>query len=520
MLLELLRHPGKLALNLAMIALLVFSLVSGMKRNSSGGYLDFRVLHGVYLAAMLFIMVSSVLTGVKSGATFFKMSDVNFLFVSPISPKEILAYGLVKQMLTSMFTMLFLLFYGGTAAEAFGVVPWQLVTLIAGIALMVFTIQLITLLVYSFASGRPRRVLLVKACVYAVPSILVAFILASFLANGSGMEALYAAVASPYLAFMPVVGWIKGMVFGVIEGNVSGAVIYSVLNLLTLAGSIFLFARSNPDYYEDVLQATESTFQLKKSVREGRPFNNRNVKLPKVTDTGIHHGWGANTFFFKHLRQDKRKSRIPFVRTYTLVITAANLVLAVFLRSIFASDSNAFPTGMLMAGSLAVSCYILFFFNAAGDWSQELMKPYIYLVPESPFSKLIWASMSTVLKPAVDGIILFTVLGIFLRANPATAILCMLIYASTGFLFTAGNVLSQRLFGQVANKGLLMFGYMFVLMALFAPGIGISALLYVLAGNLPGILIGLPDFVWNVLVSVGIFAACRNILSTVEFNQP
>ena len=515
--LDLLRHPARLILYVGIFVMLLFSISSKMEKNSGGGYLDFRVLHGIYLAVLLFIAVPSILSGLKSGATFFKMSDVNFLFVSPISPKKILAYGLVKQMASSLLMMVFLLFYGGMAADAFGVVPWQIVTLMAGIALLVFTIQVITLLVYSFTSGRPERVNLVKGCVYGTLGLMVAFVLVRFLLGGSDMEALYAAIASPYLAFVPVVGWIKGMIFGLIQGNAMDTLLYSVLNLIALAGSILLFPRSDTDYYEDVLQSTETSFELKRAVKDGRSFNNRQTKPAKVTDTGINHGWGANTFFFKHVRQSRRRNRIPFIGTSTLILAAANIILVLIVRTISASDSDSIATGFLMAISLAASCYILFFFNAAGDWSLELMKPYIYLVPENPFSKLVWASMSTIIKPAIDGLIIFTVLGIFLRANPATVIVCILLYGSVGFLFTAGNILSQRLFGQVMSKGLIMFGYMFVLLALFAPGAAISALLYYSMQYLPGIVIGMPIVVWNILVSLGIFAACRNLLSTVEF---
>jgi hypothetical protein len=517
-LLEMLRHPARLILYLAVVALLVFSLLSGSGRKSGGGFLDFRILHGIYLIALLFIAVPSILTGLKSGTTFFKMSDVNFLFVSPISPKEILAYGLIKQMASTLLMMTFLLFYGGMAATAFGVTIGQTVTLVLGVALMVFTIQIIVLLVYMFSSGHPERVRLIETCLYSVLGIMVAFILAGFLLNGSTLEALYAAIASPYLEFVPIVGWIKGMIFAIINANTANLVIYAILNGITVVGSILLFANSDSDYYEDVLQSTETTFERKKSIKSGR-MSAMSAKPRKVTDTGINHGWGANTFFFKHLRQNKRQNSVPFLGMSTVVILIVNIILVVFLRGVSGSGEDAIPAGMLMPISLALSCYIMFFMNAAGDWTLELQKPYIYLVPAKPFDKLLWATLSTMIKPVIDGIIVFTVLCLFLRANPATAILCMLIYASMGFLFTAANVLSQRLFGQLVNKGLTMLFYMIVLLLLLAPGVIVSAVLYFAVSWLPGFVIGLPVVIWNILVSLCVFAACRNLLSTVEFNN-
>jgi hypothetical protein len=519
-LLEMVRHPGRLILYLFVFALLIFSVMSPKGAGRSEQYADFRILHGAYIGILLLIGLPVLFNGLKNGATFFKMSDVNFLFVSPISSRRILAYGLVKQMGTSFLMMFFLLFYSATLSQLFGIVPWQMVVLVFGVALLLFTAQLITLLIYSFSNGRPGRIGSVKAVVYILLGAMAGYVLFRFFTGGSGSEALLAAISSPVLDFVPVFGWVKGLVFGIIEGSAAETAAYAVLNLVTVGGGILLFVHSNPDYYEDVLQSTESAFELRNAVKEGRSFRNRNVpeRTIRVTDTGIGHGWGASVFFYKHLRQHKRKSRLLFVGVSTLVMTVGNVALGSFLQQLSKDGPDRMPVGLIMGICLAASSYVLFFFNLQGDWSMELMKPYIYLVPENPFSKLVWASLSTVMKPAVDGVVIFTVLGVFLHANPATAVLCIVLYASVGFLYVAVNVLSQRVLGQVANKGLLMLFYMLLLLLLFAPGAIASGILYYTADFLPGILVGLPIAVWDVAASLGIFAVCRNLLSTVEYN--
>jgi hypothetical protein len=521
--LDLFRHPAKLITYLAFSAFLIFTVLSGTRRERSGtdDYMDMRILHGIYLSVLLFIGVPGILTGVKSGTTFFKMSDVNILFVSPISPKKILAYGLLKQMGSSLLMMVFLMFYAGMARASFGVTTGQMVTLVAGVALAVFMMQLLVLLIYSFSSGRAGRVRGIKIAVYAILGSVVAFVFSSFLLNGSNMEALLSAISSPYLELLPVFGWIKGMIFAIISGNTMYILLYAILNVLTIAASILLFVKSDSDYYEDVLQTTESTFAMKKAVEEGRwlGMNAANAKSPKVKDTGINHGWGANTFFFKHLRQAKRASRIPFMKTSTAVLLAVNLILVIAVQRVSSSEGNMMQTGYLMGIALAVSSYMLFIFNAAGDWTIELMKPYIYLVPEKPFTKLLWATMSTIAMPVIEGALVFTLLCVVLRANPATALICMLIYASMGFAYTAVLVLSERVLGHISNKGLILILYLLLLGIILAPGIAGSAVLYAFARQVPGIVMGLPILGWNLLVSVGIFYACRNLLTTVEFSK-
>lgn len=515
---ELFHHPAKLILYLALIALLAFSLFAGTEHRENREYLDFRILHGIYLAVLMFIAVPIILSGLKSGTTFFKMSDVNLLFVAPISPKKILAYGLVKQMGSSLIMIIFTLFYGGMMAQTFGVTSVQMVILVLGIALMIFTIQIITLLIYTYSNGRPKRTRKVKIYLYTIIGIMVAFIFGRFLLCGSNMEALCVSIASPYLEFVPIIGWIKGMIFAIINGNAVNTILFAGLNGIAIVGSILLFMNSDSDYYEDVLQTTETSFKLKESVKNNRGFA-ISKKSQKVKNTGINHGWGASTFFFKHILQNRRQGLFPFIGVSTLVLLIVNIILVIFLRAVSTSGDDQMSTDMLMTISLATSSYILFLFSPAGDWVQELQKPYIYLIPERPFDKLVWASLSTVIKPIIDGFISFTALCVILSANPAFALLCMLIYSSLGLLFTAANVLSQRLIGQVIGKGLTMIIYMFIILLLLVPGIGISTVLSIFAGWLPEFVIGLPIVVWNILISLGIFAACRNLLSTVELSN-
>lgn len=520
--LDLFHHPAKLLGYLSVIALIAFSAISQMENNKlpTDTYTDIRILNGIYFALLLFIGVVSFLSALKSGTTFFKMSDVNFLFVSPISSKKILAYGLVKQMASSLFMMLFFLLYTGMLRNIFGVTIGQVVALVGGVALAVFAVQLLSLLLYSFSAGHPRRTLLFKGVLYVMLGILAALIFVSFSVNGGNKEALLNAIVSPYLEIFPVFGWIKGMVFGIINGNIPRIAVYAILNILTIILCVVVFTHSDSDYYEDVLQSTEQTYAVRQSIKENR-FGGvalgSNQKT-KVKDTGIHRGWGADVFFYKHIREAKRRGVSLYLRTSTLVLLAVNILLILFFQKMSASEGDQLAAGHLMAIALAFSCYLLFFLNASGDWTRELMRPYIYLVPENSFKKLLWASLTTILAPCIDGIILFAVLGVILRAKPLTVLLCMMIYASMGLLFTAANILSQRVFGGVYNKGLMLLLYFLMIGLLLAPGVAGSAAVYLLLRNAPGILIGLPVAMWNVLISLGLVYACRNILNTAELN--
>ena len=525
-LLALLHHPGKLIAYILLVLLLVNSLVSAAMSPSRNmdGFVDLRVLHGAYFAVLLLFSVPVLLNALQKGTTFFGMSDVNLLFVSPISPKKILAYGLMKQMGRTLLMMFFFLFYGAMMAQTFGIAWKDTAALVMGAAVALFSVQVLSLLIYNFTNGNPTRARVVRGLLYLYFAALAAIIVLEFTGGGSTVESLLAAISSPKLEYLPLLGWIKGACFAFITGDTARLGIFAGLTVLAAAACVLVFVRGNVDYYEDVLQSTESAQAQRDAVKQmasGGMLSANNGKKPKykVRQTGLGHGWGADAFFYKHLCEARRRSRIPFVDSSTVMLLAVNLGVTFFLSQTWDSDGGL-PSGLAMVVCTAMSCYILFFLNATGAWMQELLKPYIYLAPAGGFAKLVWSAMSTILKPVIDGAIIFTVLAVFVHANPLTALWSILAYASTGVLYIAGSVLSDRVLGTVANKGLIMMVYMLLLLLLVLPGVIGSVVLVALFGDvLPAIVMGLPFVVWNLLVSAGVFALCRNALENVELTN-
>ena len=151
-LLELLHHPAKLILYLFVIFIVLASGISNMvSANGEGVLLDMRMLEGVYLGALLLVLIPTLLMGLRSGTTFFTMSDVSLLFSAPISSKKILSYGLLKQAGTTLLLTFLLLSYGGMAIRMFGLPIWQGILLLVGFALTIPLTQMATMTIYSLS---------------------------------------------------------------------------------------------------------------------------------------------------------------------------------------------------------------------------------------------------------------------------------------------------------------------------------------------------------------------------------
>lgn len=515
---SLVRRPARLVAGIASVALILWMLL-GLPSGSGGGA-DPRLLQGGYLLWLLFLGAVTVYSSMESGSTLFTLSDVNFLFVSPLSPKKILAFGLIRQTGKTLAGFVFLLFYSGMLIDSFGVTPGGVVLLILGTVVFLVAVQVLGLTLYCWAGGSPARRLSVKIGLCAVPVLMLLLMFLVFRREGGTLDALYTAAASPLLEAVPLVGWAKGAVFALMAGSVRAATIYLSLSAALFALVLMLLFKTDADYYEDVLKGAETTFELRRSMKEKRAVNVRGRRKKKVGRTGIGRGWGANAFFYKHLCEARRSSRFVLLGSSTVILLVVAFGVTGVMTLIGSNNGRPAPADAILAAALGAGVYLLFFMSAAGDWMRELAKPYLYLVPEDPFKKLFWAGMTTVLKPALDGLVVFSVLCAALGASPFTAAACILGYAGFGFLFTAGSILGRRVLGGVPNRGAMMLLYMLLILVVIAPGVaGSIVAVFALGGSVAGaapLVIALPCVVWNLFVSLAIFYGCRNILASSE----
>lgn len=516
-LLELFRHPGKLISYLLVIALIGFSVFTKQSSTVAAGGSDTRLIEGIYFFLLLGLLVMILLSGVKSGSTFFSMPDVNLLFVSPLRPNLILAYGLVKQMTSMVLVVVFLMLYSPMLMQMFDLTPWQVFIMFVGLAFLLVLAQILSMLLYNASNGSSVRRKAITSAVYGVAALPALYVAANALLSENVLQGALQAASSPLLNAFPVAGWLRGAIFGASSGNGGQMLLYTGLILLLTVASVILLVKGNPDYYEDVLQRTEVTYaaiQEKKANENGTGmsrFRNRRA----VKKGGFHGGWGASTFFYKQLCEMRRKNRFGFLTTSTIMILLIAVGMAVFLERVSRGDNDPMNPESMYATILSTEIYLLFFFQASADWVSELKKPFIYLVPASSLSRMIWASATTLAKPLFDGALAFTVLWLYLRVNPAIWVCSILMYASFGCLFTSTSVMFFSLFGQPAPKGLLALLQMLILVVLAIPG-GVLALIAIVFLQLPWYLAGIAFSVGCILVTLGIYYACHNILEAPE----
>ena len=496
------RSPVKLIYALVVVALLVLVIVAGNMPSEDGSVGTPDATLGAIIVgyfALMFLMTAN--SGFSTGMSIFKMPDVNFLFVGPFKPVRILFQGMFNQMATALIMAVVMLFQYGWMHGSYGVGLAGMAALMVGYALVVFTAQITAMVIYAVSSGRPKVRKALRAVYVAACVIWVAYIGFRALGAENALSGICAAAVDPFGRLFPVAGWLGGACYGVIAGDYSSVTLPLILWAVYAVALIVVMTRTDQDYYEDVLQSTETTFATQTAAKEGRVSENapKNVNVGK---TGLGGGWGASAFWYKH-RIENRRSRKWLLSGIEIVFILVNIGFAFFMR-----DSG-------IVAPLAFAAYMMFFYVALGRLMKEMTKPYVYLVPEPPTKKLLWCMRESALGYAVSAVLSFAPMCFFVDASVGSIAAAAAAYFTYAYLFTAGNLVTERVFGGMTVKALIFLFYFVVLILMAAPGV-VAAIFAAMV---------LPDWTAllilsgvNVLITLLAICACRDSRASAELN--
>ena len=175
-----LHHPLQLIVYIFIILSVIGGLTVSLTTNIEVGetsLFDFRILKGVYLLILYFISIPIMLKGTNASTTFFKLSDVANVFTAPVSEKRILVYGVGRQMVTIVALLFCFVSYAAMAVRYFSLTVWDAVLLMCGIGVMLFEVQMITVLIFCVCNGRPMRIRIMKYAIYLIVVIPIAIVL-------------------------------------------------------------------------------------------------------------------------------------------------------------------------------------------------------------------------------------------------------------------------------------------------------------------------------------------------------
>ncbi len=455
--------------------------------------------------SLMFVLLA--IKGFKTGGSMFSMADVNLIFPAPFKQQNVLFYGLFQQMGTSLLLGLFLFFQYSWMHNLYDVTLPMLLVILLGYTLTVFFGQITAMVLYTFTSADEKRKTVCKSVFYALVGCFIIYVSMSGIADKSQfISRATAAVNGCITWFFPVSGWTGHAVSGVFMGNIPDILLGLSVCAAYLVLLVCLMTYTRQDYYEDVLKSSEIMQSAITARKEGR-FEEAVPQNIKVGKTGLGHGWGANALYYKH-KLENRRARVFILDTVSLIFAAVTIALAFFMKS--AGIAAIFITATTMQ----------IFSVALGRFNKELTKPYIYLIPEPPLQKILYALAEAVPSWLTEAFIIFVPVTFILGLPPVETLLCILARLSFALLFTAGNIAVERLWGGSASKTVVMLLYFTILLVMAAPGIVLAVVmtsLNVLANENIAILLSL--MVINIPVSLLVLFLCRNMLQYAELNQ-
>lgn len=514
-LLSLRKKPAMLILYLIITGFIIFSVVVMVVADvdtSRVNLADERILYLIFAVIGLLYLWLFVNSGVSTGSSLFTMPDIGLLFVAPVSSKRILMYGLISTFGKSLLGSLFILYQVVNLKQNFNYGAFEILTLFVVFALMVLFCQLLSIGIYIFSNGNPNRKKLVWGIVYAVFLIIILAILSIQRQEQIGIfDASLKVIASKWFGYIPVAGWSLMLFTGVIHGSFVNALIGFVLFIGIGGLIILLLTMGKADYYEDVLVSTEITYQTLKDAKDGRAVRRINKKIKvKDNEVGIKKGSGAYTFLYKHILEMRRKSSFIFVDTLSVFLVAGGAVAGYYSRK------NAAPYIMVYV-VLGVAIYIQFIFSMMGRLKGELIKPYIFLVPEKSIKKIFAASLTSFIKHAVDGILLFAAFSVTRGVISGHSLFAAIAYTSSGAVFVALTILYQRVLGGQPNRIVQIFLSIALLAIIIGPAIVVTVISSMLLPTVLDFLCTLPFSIICILATLVVFLACGNLIDKSEF---
>ena len=506
-LISFLKKPVRLIYVILFIAMLVVTMIGGKE----GAAETDRVVRNFSeltagLNALLILMFSlTVYSGMKNGGTFFKMADVNFLFPSPLNKRSILFYALIQQIWASMLIGIFILFQYTTLHINYNLSIWGLLLIFLIYSLNIFLSQTLGMYIYTFVSDSDKKKSTAKAVFFVVIIALLAYVGLHILPNTSEiLKGAIEACNGLLVLIFPFAGWLGGFAGGILTGEYIKAALWLLLIVAGFIAILISMSRSKREYYEDVMSNAETMQNTLNSAKDG-VAPEMSPRVIKVGKAGIGKGEGASVFYFKHLLENRRSSKI-WIKPMSLAFIAGTIGFSLFMK-----ENGVLPI-------VAFAAYMQVFSVAVGRFNRELTKPFIFLVPESPFNKMVYALAETLPSELIDSALVFIPVSIIVGASVPVCILCILVRLAFSFLFIASSIAIERIWGGSISKlgGILIYFLADIILA--APGIVLAIVLsstgITLFSSEVSSLVCLV--VMNIPVAALVIYLCRNVLQYAE----
>ena len=419
-----LRRPGTYV-HLVILGFYIFALPFSLKMVTEQAGMDSpQGMAAVLTVYALWVIPANLIAYARRKGLVYRKSDVHFLFPSPVSPKSVLLYAHLKTLTLQLMLNLCVLVFG---RMTFSVELWRLCLyfLFSVVVHNLLEGSIMMLLYGSEKLGERQRGMVVKAT-YGLAGLLVLMALYACLKEGFSWQMLKDFLHSDMVQLVPVAGWYGAVVHLLFTEPTTVNLICTgayVLLLVVLAAAAWRMNCTGA-YYEDAIKFSEDYEEILESRRQGS-MGKRPGRRQKVRKAGVRWGGkGAAALFYRQLLEYK-KSRFFIFDGGSLASAIAGVGLAWL------------PIGENSFVLPGASVYVIFIFTAlTGKWRKELKSPYTYLIPDTAFRKLLFATAIQHVQGLVNACLFILPGAVAMGLAPDITLLCLLFFV----LFSANKL--------------------------------------------------------------------------------
>jgi len=450
-------------------------------------------------------------SGMKKGSDIFVMADVNFLFTAPMKPQSVLLFRLTFQMLAVVAGSIYYLFQIPNLVLNANI-PLEACLLIFLALIITFIYQkLFSLGMYTITATNNSIKKLVLPVLLAIALIIVGIVgIVYFSTDMDVWHTLELTLASGWTRLLPIIGWIKGLVFYAINGNIPMILLYVLLNIVGMVVLVYLIWHIRADFYEDAMIGAQARADLVVAASENRRVveTNKDGKAKKdkrkVRESQgklFEKSQGALMFFAKEMFIRNRMAKFGIVTNTMLVYLVIGAGTSLLLSRLVGINDFSIIGSIFML--------ILFFRNYGNPIVQETSMNWLFLVPESPYKKVLFAMLSGTYATAIDLIPGLIVSMIIMKLNPLVLLLWFVTMLTMDFMLSGLGMLLEALFPATAME---MVKASIQLILKFAVII-VIVLAIVIGAVLGGIELGLfINLIVNLLIGAAAFVIYPSML--------
>ena len=436
-----------------------FSLSQKIKDYMSKYDLTVAGIADFCISVLFLLILATNVYNSKSSGRIFQPADVPMLFAAPIKPQSVLMFRLTCTLGMSLFFSLFMLYQVPNLMINAKLGFWGAISCVIVYMLSLMFSTLIQVTFYTIASKLKNATDSVNKFLIILYGLIGAgFIGYITVSKKDIVPALMGYFASPSTHWVPFWGWLRGITYYAVNGDLLLSGIYLGLFIVACILIVFFIWKMKADFYEDAMFAAERKAEQIENAR--RSSNGATVIRDKerkasIDREGFRYGSGVNVFFYKAVF-----NRFRFAK---LKVFSTTMIIYLIAASVAAFIANRYGTGDVYFIP-ACALGIIAFYRTLGDPIREdTSREFFILIPESGFKKITYSLLGCLTVNAIDLLIPMIVAGIILGTNPLIILVWLLFILSVSyFATTVGTFIALSIPGESAKTIKVVIQMMFL----------------------------------------------------------